>query len=89
MTLDQVFALAAEAKKLTRHSELVVIGSNSILGLAPYITVPEQMSMSTDLDAYLKLDPKTAPAISPPRSASRAPTTIRPASFSTSSAPAC
>lgn len=57
MTLDQVFELAAAARKLIPHPELVVIGSNSILGGMPAAQVPAQMSMSIDLDAYLKRDP--------------------------------
>lgn len=57
MTLDQVFELAAAARALTQHPELVVIGSNSILGGVPATQVPAQMSMSIDLDAYLRRDP--------------------------------
>ena len=57
MTLDQVFRLVHAARELTKHRELVVIGSNSVLGLAETTSIPAAMSMSIDLDSYLKNDP--------------------------------
>lgn len=57
MTLDQVFRLVSEARRLTQHREIVVIGSNAVLGLAETTAIPAAMSMSIDLDSYLKNDP--------------------------------
>lgn len=57
MKLDELFELAEEARRLTGHVELVIIGSNSILCLAPHAKIPESMVMSIDVDAYLRQDP--------------------------------
>lgn len=57
MKLDDALRLAAEVHRLTGHKELVVIGSNAVLGVAPHTPIPAEMSMSADLDAYLRHDP--------------------------------
>jgi len=57
MTLDQVFKLLERARALTQHRDIVVIGSNSVLGLAEHTAIPPDMAMSVDLDSYLKDDP--------------------------------
>ncbi|MCC2658482.1 MAG: hypothetical protein K0Q76_3590 [Panacagrimonas sp.] len=57
MKLEELFTLADEARRLTGHAELVVIGSNSILCLANHAAIPDTMTMSIDVDAYLKSDP--------------------------------
>lgn len=57
MTLDEAFAIAEEVRRLSGHKELVVIGSNAVLGVAQYSAVPRAMSISNDLDAYIRNDP--------------------------------
>jgi hypothetical protein len=57
MTLDQVFKILQRARDLTQHRDIVVIGSNAVLGLAEHTAIPDDMSMSIDLDTYLKNDP--------------------------------
>lgn len=57
MTLDEAKRIASEVYRLTGHKELVVIGSNAALGVSSYADIPAAMTQSTDLDAYLRLDP--------------------------------
>lgn len=57
MKLDQLFAAFAKARQLTGHADYVVIGSLAVLGLDDDASIPEDMSMSTDIDAYTKADP--------------------------------
>lgn len=58
MDLSQLALLFGEAKKLTRHSEFVVIGSLCILGVVQrWSEIPERMLMSIDVDCYTKADP--------------------------------
>lgn len=58
MELSHLQVLFREAKKLTRHSEFVVIGSLSILGIAQQSSqIPERMLMSIDVDCFTKSDP--------------------------------
>ncbi|MGH8706528.1 MAG: DUF6036 family nucleotidyltransferase [Burkholderiales bacterium] len=47
----------SEAKRLTNHSEFVVIGSLSILGIVQGENIPPQMLMSIDVDCYTRADP--------------------------------
>lgn len=56
--LDQLQALFSEAKRLTKHSEFVVIGSLSILGIVRGKDIPAQMLISIDVDCYTKADPE-------------------------------
>jgi hypothetical protein len=57
MNLDHLFAAFARARELTGHTDYVVIGSLAVLGLADDASIPEDMSMSNDIDAYTKADP--------------------------------
>jgi hypothetical protein len=58
MNLDQLQVLFLEAKRLIGHSEFVVIGSLSILGVARAAPgVPDRMLTSVDVDCYTKADP--------------------------------
>jgi len=52
-----LFTLLAEARRLCGHSEYVVIGSLSVLGLAEVTAIPADMTMSIDADCYTRLDP--------------------------------
>lgn len=57
MTLDQLFKLFEQARQATGHTEYVIIGSLSVLGLSADQPVPDDMTMSNDIDAYTRLDP--------------------------------
>ena len=58
MDLSHLQALFIEAKKLTKHSEFVVVGSLSVLGVVQKSTeIPARMLMSIDVDCYTKADP--------------------------------
>lgn len=57
MELANLQQLFGRARDLTRHAEFVVVGSNSILGIARAGNIPERMTMSNDVDAYIKDDP--------------------------------
>ena len=57
MTLSQLFKLFEQARQATGHSDYVVIGSLSVLGLSADAPVPDDMTMSNDIDAYTRLDP--------------------------------
>lgn len=58
MDLSHLQALFIEAKRLTGHTEFVVAGSLSILGVAQRSSeIPERMLMSIDVDCYTKEDP--------------------------------
>lgn len=57
MNLDAIFATFEEARNLTGHTEFVVIGSLSILGLEQSFQIPDSMTMSNDIDCYTKADP--------------------------------
>ena len=59
MDLKQLQALFIEAKRLTGHTDFVVIGSLSILGIVQENSqIPERMLMSIDVDCYTKADPE-------------------------------
>lgn len=57
MNLDALFALLAEARKRSGLSDFVVIGSLSILGLEGAFDIPEDMTLSNDIDCYTRDDP--------------------------------
>lgn len=57
MNLDALFALLAQARKLSGHSDYVVIGSLSILGLEDAFDIPDEMTLSNDIDCYTRDDP--------------------------------
>lgn len=56
MDLANLQVLFDEAKKLTNHTEFVVIGSLSILGVVED-SIPERMLISIDVDCYTRTDP--------------------------------
>ena len=60
MNIDALFALLSEAKRLCGHSEYVVIGSLSILGMSEVSAIPGDMTMSIDADCYKLADPGRA-----------------------------
>jgi len=57
MELSNLEKLFAEAKKLTGHTEFVVIGSLSALGVAQSEHIPPRMLMSIDVDCFTRQDP--------------------------------
>ena len=57
MTVDALFALLLEARRLCGHSRYVVIGSLSVLGVSTVAAIPVDMTMSIDADCYALLDP--------------------------------
>ncbi|HSW05113.1 DUF6036 family nucleotidyltransferase [Aquabacterium sp.] len=57
MNLEALFDLFRQARKLCGHQDFVVIGSLSILGLSEHFQVPDDMTMSNDVDCYTKNDP--------------------------------
>lgn len=58
MRLASLLHLLAQARAASGHSEFVVIGSLSILGMERFAPIPDGMSMSNDVDAYTKADPE-------------------------------
>ncbi len=57
MELSDLEELFDQARKLTNHSEFVVVGSLSILGVVPGRNVPARMLMSIDVDCFTRRDP--------------------------------
>jgi hypothetical protein len=57
MRLKSLLHLLSEARAAVGHTEYVVIGSLSILGMEDVAQIPEGMSMSIDVDAYTRKDP--------------------------------
>lgn len=57
MNVDALFVLLAEAKKLCGHTEYVIIGSLSVLGMSDVTAIPGDMTMSIDADCYTLSDP--------------------------------
>jgi hypothetical protein len=57
MNVDALFALLVEAKKQCGHSDYVIIGSLSILGMSDVTAIPGDMTMSIDADCYTLSDP--------------------------------
>jgi hypothetical protein len=55
--LSNLQELFDEAKRLTGHTEFVVAGSLSILGLVDQQDVPGRMIMSIDVDCFTRHDP--------------------------------
>jgi hypothetical protein len=58
MDLSKLETLFEEAQKLSGHSEFVVVGSLSILGVVQRGRVPPRMLMSIDVDCYTRKDPQ-------------------------------
>jgi hypothetical protein len=57
MNADSLFALLSEARRLCGHSDYVVIGSLSVLGMAEVTAIPGDMTMSIDADCWTLNDP--------------------------------
>lgn len=57
MRRDTLFALLGQARALCGHRDYVVIGSLSILGLEGDFDIPDDMTLSVDVDCYAKEDP--------------------------------
>jgi hypothetical protein len=57
MELSDLQDLFDQAKKLTGHTEFVVVGSLSILGVVQASEVPARMLMSIDVDCFTRQDP--------------------------------
>lgn len=49
--------LFTRARELSNHTEFVVVGSNSVLGVPLDRKLPPRMTMSNDVDAYTRNDP--------------------------------
>jgi hypothetical protein len=61
LNLEHIHHVLSEAKKITNHSDYVIIGSLSALGLG--FLPPEGMVSSIDVDLYPKNDPGRADEI--------------------------
>lgn len=57
MDLKDLHKLFAQARKLTRQAEFVVVGSHSALGVPRDRELPARMTMSIDVDAWTRNDP--------------------------------
>lgn len=57
MELESLAYLLREAWARTDHSEFVVVGSLSILGVLRSQAIPQRMLMSRDVDCYTRQDP--------------------------------
>ena len=58
MILDHLFKMFAVARDLTGHSDYVVVGSLSVLGLGDDNPIPADMTVSNDIDCFTKADPE-------------------------------
>ena len=58
MELSDLARLFKEAKRLGGHTEFVVIGSLTALGIAQAGRIPPRMLMSIDVDCYTRQDPE-------------------------------
>ena len=58
MDLSNLEILFEEARKLSGHTEFVVVGSLSVLGVVQGKRVPPRMLMSIDVDCYTRQDPQ-------------------------------
>lgn len=57
MNADSLFALLSEARKLCGHTDYVIIGSLSVLGMADVAAIPIDMTISIDADCWTLNDP--------------------------------
>jgi len=60
MNVESLFDLLGEARRLCGHSDYVVIGSLSVLGMSEVTAVPADMTVSIDADCYTMADPGRA-----------------------------
>lgn len=58
MELSNLQELFDRARQLTNHTEFVVVGSLSILGIVPGKEIPARMLMSIDVDCFTRQDPE-------------------------------
>ena len=58
MILDHLFKMFAAARDMTGHSDYVVIGSLSVLGLGEDSPIPADMTVSNDIDCFTKANPE-------------------------------
>lgn len=58
MRLASLFEMLQQAHALSGHRDFVVIGSLSILGLEDHFDIPDDMTMSNDVDCYTRDDPE-------------------------------
>jgi len=56
--LKDLHRLFAQASKLSRQTEFVVVGSHSALGVPRDRALPARMTMSIDVDAWTRNDPE-------------------------------
>ena len=57
MELAHIERLLAEARRLSTHTEYVIVGSLSVLGVMGSRPIPPRMLMSIDVDCYMRNDP--------------------------------
>ena len=57
MELAHIEHLLAEARRLSTHTEYVIVGSLSVLGVMGSRPIPPRMLMSIDVDCYMRNDP--------------------------------
>jgi len=55
--LAHIERLLAEARRLSQHTEFVIVGSLSVLGVMGLRPIPARMLMSIDVDCYIRNDP--------------------------------
>lgn len=60
MNADALFALLAEARRHCGHTQYVVVGSLSVLGVSEVSAIPADMVLSIDADCYTLTDPGRA-----------------------------
>ena len=60
MNIEVLFALLSAAKRICGHSDYVVVGSLSVLGVSDLTAIPADMTMSIDADCYTLSDPGRA-----------------------------
>jgi hypothetical protein len=57
MELRHLEVLFEQARKLSNHTEFVVVGSLSILGVVSGAKIPDRMLVSIDVDCFTRQDP--------------------------------
>ena len=57
MNLNALFEMLSQARQRCGHTDYVVIGSLSILGLEEHFDIPDDMTLSNDVDCYTRDDP--------------------------------
>ena len=57
MNSDALFLMLGEAHRQSGHTDYVIIGSLSVLGMTDVADIPQDMTMSIDVDTYTRADP--------------------------------